>query len=59
MSNPDDRPVANPDRTHVDDGPVRPERAEDVHETQERRDPHDQPWPAVARPVERADGPLH
>lgn len=62
MSSHEDRTVANPDRTHVDDDPTRRERDEDVHETRDRHDPHDQPWPAVAKEVkqavEDADGPL-
>ncbi|HEY1570346.1 MAG TPA: hypothetical protein VGG05_03315 [Pseudonocardiaceae bacterium] len=61
MTNHDDTTVANPDRTHVDDDPTRPERDVDVHETQEDHGPHDQPWPAVAKEVRQAvhdaDGP--
>jgi hypothetical protein len=64
-----DRSVANPDRTHVDDdGQMAQEAAhhdegeDEVHETHQRNDPHDQPWPAVAKEVkqavEDADGPL-
>jgi hypothetical protein len=60
MSSHDDRSVANPDRTHVDDDPTPHERDADVHETRETHDPHDQPWPAVAKKVKQAvdDGPL-
>ncbi|HEX3792102.1 MAG TPA: hypothetical protein VHW44_29840 [Pseudonocardiaceae bacterium] len=72
MSGHDEETVANPDRTQIDDEdqsgtalsgrdeggrPPDPDR-HDPHP----RDPHDQPWPAVAeevkQAVEDADGPL-
>jgi hypothetical protein len=52
--------VANPERTQVDG--AEPDADDDVHETRQRHDPHDQPWPAVAKEVKQAvddaDGPL-
>lgn len=58
--------VANPDRTRVgDEDPLsqgQPGDKGDVHETRQRHEPGDQPWPAVAKEVrqavEDADGPL-
>jgi hypothetical protein len=62
MTKHDDRTVANPDRTHVDDDPARAVREEDVHRTEEGREPHDQSRPALAcgvkQAVKDADGPL-
>jgi hypothetical protein len=52
-----EQPVANPDRTHVDDGDELQRQQDNKH-----ADPHDQPWSAVAKEVKKAvedaDGPL-
>jgi hypothetical protein len=55
-----ERPVANPDRTQVDEDEVT--QSESTQHQTKQRDPHDQPWPKVAAEVRRAvgeaDGPL-
>lgn len=66
-----ERPVANPDRTQVDDEdevtrsestPFETKRHETKRHETEQHDPHDQPWPKVAaevrNAVDQADGPL-
>lgn len=51
-----DHPVANPDRTVLDDG------QDPEHESDPEKRAQDQPWPDVAEEVkeavENADGPL-
>jgi hypothetical protein len=53
-----EHPVANPERTVLDEH-GQPHGADEQHKSS---DPHDQPWPEVAREVkeavEHADGPL-
>jgi hypothetical protein len=51
----DDRNVANPDRTRVDERPERDEQADEQPEVHPTRQRHVEPWPAVAPQVEQGD----